>query len=49
MEQLAVLPSDAYLSPDEIYDDIYVDINTNLKLDINIYNSLLCENQTSNL
>ena len=40
MKQLVVLPSDIYLSPDEIY-DAYVDINTNLLQDINIYNSLL--------
>ena len=40
MKQLAVLPSDTYLSPDEIW-DIFVDINTYLQLDINIYNSLL--------
>ena len=49
MEQLAVLPSDAYLSPDEIYDDTYVDINKNLKLHVNIYNSLLCETRLWNL
>ena len=42
MKQLAVLPSDIYLSPDEIY-GTYVDVNTNLQLDINIYNSLLCK------
>ena len=35
MKQLAVLPSNIYSSPDEIY-DTYVDISTNLKLDINI-------------
>ena len=40
MKQLAVLPSDIYLSPNEIY-DTYVNINTNLQLNINIYNSLL--------
>ena len=40
MKQLAVLPSDVYLSPDEIY-NTYADINTNLQLDINICNSLL--------
>ena len=40
MKQLVVLPSNIYLSPDEIY-DTYVDINTNLQLDINFYNSLL--------
>ena len=42
MKQLAVLPSDIYLSPDVIY-DTFVDINTNLQLGINIYNSLLCK------
>ena len=40
MKRLADLPNDIYLSPDEIY-DTYVDINTNLQLDINIYNYLL--------
>ena len=40
MKQLAVLPGDMYLSPDEIY-NTYVDVNTNLQLDINIYYSLL--------
>ena len=39
MKQPAVLAGDIYLSTDEIY-DTYVDINTNLQLDINIYNSL---------
>ena len=40
MKQLGVLPGDTYLSPDEIY-NTYVDVNTNLQLDINIYYSLL--------
>ena len=40
MKLLAVLRSDIYLSPDEVYDTYtYVDVNTNLQLDINIYNS----------
>ena len=38
MKLLAVLRSDIYLSPDKVY-DTYVDVNTNLQLDINIYNS----------
>ena len=40
MKELAVLPTDIYLSPDEIYDTC-VDVNTSLQLDINIYKSLL--------
>ena len=39
-KQLVVLPSDRCLSPDDI-NDTYIDIITNLQLDINIYNSLL--------
>ena len=42
MKQLAVLPSDIYLSPYEIY-NTFVYINTNLQLDINICNSLIYE------
>ena len=44
MKQLAVLPGDIYLSPDEIY-NTYVDVNTNLQLDINIYYSLLYKDE----
>ena len=40
MKQLESLYNAIYLSTDEIY-DTYVDINSNLQLDINIYNSLL--------
>ena len=42
MKQLAVLPSDIYLPPYEIYNTL-VYINTNLQLDINICNSLVYE------
>ena len=38
--QRAILPTVIYVSPDEIY-DTYVDIDSNLQMDVNIYNSLL--------
>ena len=40
MKQLEILSTVVYLSLDKIYDN-YADINSNLHLDINIYDSLL--------
>ena len=40
LKQLETLSTVIYLSPDELY-NAYIDINSNLPLDISIYNSLL--------
>ena len=40
LKQLESLSTVIYLSPDELY-NAYIDINSNLPLDISIYNSLL--------
>ena len=39
MKQLAVLRSDIHLSADEIYDTYVTNLQLDLQLDINIYNS----------
>ena len=41
LKQLETLSTVIYLSADELYNS-YFDINSNLLLDISIYNSLLC-------
>ena len=42
LKQLETLSTVIYLSPDELY-NAYIDINSNLPLDISICNSLLCK------
>ena len=42
LKQLETLSTVIYLSPDELY-KAYIDINSNLPLDISICNSLLCK------